>query len=305
MHKNWVKIESIFRASGIYFELKDWFYYCLIEGRYFYYSPQTGKWRIKGKMLWQVSSSPSDFMAQAKFYSPPDYKSKTSEKENTKKKSSSNKKKKNHKKTQSKSYSYNYQNSGQSGDGIRSEFLSIFGEYLQKQRTRGYKIGWIWYKLIEDLTPSIVEICWLAVIFGYSKNWAVYKVREFYGSADVENIYATIIRYRNEWLEGFEKSWGNESEEQQYQEEYEQQRQSRQRERQRQNYSSQQKSKTSEFVHQTYLKLLGLTFPFTWKELKKAYRQMALQAHPDTGGSTEAFRQIHLAYETLSLYATN
>lgn len=308
MQQHWVEVESIFRTSGIYFELKGWSYRCLIDGRYFYYSPNTGKWRLKGKMLWLPSSSPDDFMAQAKVYSPPDYKSRASEKQNNQEKSSTNQKTKRKKKTQQKTYSYSYQNSGQGCDGIRPEFLSIFGNYLQKQRKRGYKIGWIWYKLIEDLTPSIVEICWLSVIFGYSKSWAVHKVRDFHGLANSNNIYLTITAHKYEWLSYFEQRWGNEEEESQqqererYQQQYEQQKQQKQ---QRQNSSKQHHSKASGFVHHTHLKLLGLTFPFTWKELKKAYRQMALQAHPDTGGTSEAFRQIHHAYETLSLYANN
>ena len=55
MQENWVKIEYIFRNSGIYFELKGGLYLCLIEGRYFYYSPNTGKWRMKGKRPWFAS----------------------------------------------------------------------------------------------------------------------------------------------------------------------------------------------------------------------------------------------------------
>ena len=75
MVKNWVNIEYIFREQGVYFELKSWCYLCHIQGRRFYYSPNTGKWRIKGKRTWQTSQSPEDFIAQAKAYSPPDYQS--------------------------------------------------------------------------------------------------------------------------------------------------------------------------------------------------------------------------------------
>ncbi len=70
MQENWVKIEYTFRNSGIYFELKGGLYLCLIEGRHFYYSPNTGKWRMKGKRPWLASTSPEDFMARAKVYDP-------------------------------------------------------------------------------------------------------------------------------------------------------------------------------------------------------------------------------------------
>ena len=73
MGEKWVKIEYIFRESGIDCELKGEFYLCLIEGRYFYYSPNTGKWRMKGKRPWLSSISTEDFIASAKVYEPPDY----------------------------------------------------------------------------------------------------------------------------------------------------------------------------------------------------------------------------------------
>ena len=74
MKENWVKIEDLFREKGIDFERQDWLYFCLIEGRNFYYSPQTGKWRIKGKGIWLCSTSPENFIAMAKVYVVPESK---------------------------------------------------------------------------------------------------------------------------------------------------------------------------------------------------------------------------------------
>ncbi len=71
MKENWVKIEEFFRSEGIELESKGDYYLCLIEGRYFYYSPNTGKWRMKGKRPWLCSSSPEKFIAMAKVYVPP------------------------------------------------------------------------------------------------------------------------------------------------------------------------------------------------------------------------------------------
>ena len=72
MAENWGNVAQIFQKSGINYELKDWLYLCEIEGRQFYYLPQTGKWRIKGKRAWQFSSSPEDLIAKAQEYSPPE-----------------------------------------------------------------------------------------------------------------------------------------------------------------------------------------------------------------------------------------
>ena len=44
---------------------------------------------------------------------------------------------------------------------------------------------------------------------------------------------------------------------------------------------------------------LGLTPPFTQRDLKQAYRSAALEAQRDTGGSALAFRLITQAYEAL------
>ncbi len=43
---------------------------------------------------------------------------------------------------------------------------------------------------------------------------------------------------------------------------------------------------------------LGLAPAATVAEIKRAYRQRALQAHPDRGGDAAAFRALHTAYES-------
>jgi hypothetical protein len=46
--------------------------------------------------------------------------------------------------------------------------------------------------------------------------------------------------------------------------------------------------------------LLGLEPGATLAELKRAYRQRALQTHPDQGGDAEEFRRVQRAYEKLA-----
>ena len=79
MAKTWANVERTFQDKGINYQLRDWVYLCQIEGRQFYYSPQTGKWRLKGKRVWQLSQNTIDFIAQAKKYSPPENKSNQTE----------------------------------------------------------------------------------------------------------------------------------------------------------------------------------------------------------------------------------
>ena len=42
---------------------------------------------------------------------------------------------------------------------------------------------------------------------------------------------------------------------------------------------------------------LGLTKEASYDEIKKAYRKLALQHHPDRGGDSEKFKEINAAYE--------
>lgn len=49
-----------------------------------------------------------------------------------------------------------------------------------------------------------------------------------------------------------------------------------------------------------YYKTLGVNKNATPDEIKKAYRKLASQYHPDKGGDTKRFQEIQLAYDTLS-----
>lgn len=49
-----------------------------------------------------------------------------------------------------------------------------------------------------------------------------------------------------------------------------------------------------------FYQLLNIPRSATDEEIKKAYRKKALLSHPDKGGSSEEFKHINIAYETLS-----
>ena len=53
-------------------------------------------------------------------------------------------------------------------------------------------------------------------------------------------------------------------------------------------------------THLQARQILGLTADFTAQELKKAYRKKAAVTHPDTGGDSEQFHLVNLAYEFLA-----
>ena len=289
MVKTWANVEEIFQNQGINYQLRDWMYLCHIEGRQFYYSPQTGKWRLKGKRAWQFSQTPIDFVAQAKEYSPPENKSNQSKYQQQKtQKESSRKKTQKTKKAKQKTHtsrSSNQKRTTGKVDEIRSEFLEEFGQYLQKQRERDYKIGWIWYSLLDQFVPTPKEICWLCVVFKYSPWWAFHQIKDIYVQVNREQIFAMIEENRDNWLKYFKNRWG-------IQEDSQKQREQRP--------PKNNQSTGYAFIYRSYLELLKVSFPFTKQELKSAYRKKALETHPDGGGTAEAFRQVHTAYQVLS-----
>merc|ERR1719228_1653946 len=49
-----------------------------------------------------------------------------------------------------------------------------------------------------------------------------------------------------------------------------------------------------------YYQVLGLRFPARTSKIKKAFRKLSLELHPDKGGSEEHFNLIREAHEILS-----
>ena len=50
----------------------------------------------------------------------------------------------------------------------------------------------------------------------------------------------------------------------------------------------------------TYYELLGISRDADAYQLKKAYKKAALKHHPDKGGDEETFKEVAIAFETLS-----
>ncbi|MEI7478309.1 MAG: DnaJ domain-containing protein [bacterium] len=49
-----------------------------------------------------------------------------------------------------------------------------------------------------------------------------------------------------------------------------------------------------------YYEVLGVTEEASEEEIKKAFRKLAMQHHPDKGGDQEKFKTINEAYQLLS-----
>ena len=299
--ENQTTVEAIFREKGIRYELRGCFYLCLIEGREFYYSPKTGKWRMKGKRVWLSSDSPIDFISSAINYQPPGSQYSQNKQQQHSSQQQSSQKKKKSKQTQDSS-SKKERKAGKINE-IREEFLNEFGQYLEKQRSRNYKIIWIWYSLLEDFIPTPLEICWLSVAFKYSPWWAVHQIESMYIVGDRQTILKAIDNNRDKWRADFINRWGQHHQSSDDRNRQEQGREqsggNRQNSREHKTHSSHSSTRVPPF-YRYYIELLKLSFPFTYDELKSAYRKRALLTHPDIGGSAEAFREINTAYEFLT-----
>jgi len=53
-------------------------------------------------------------------------------------------------------------------------------------------------------------------------------------------------------------------------------------------------------MSQNFYEILGVSKSASAEQIKKAYRKLALEHHPDRGGSQEKFKQLNEAYQVLS-----
>ena len=297
------EVQQFFDSQDIPCTLKGLFYLCSVDERQFYYSPNTGKWRFKGQSIWFKSSTPYDFLHQARQYSPPNYQEKYRSSQKDPYKKHQRQKKRSSQRKEYHRYSSHYHSHSTSNskhsqrpDGLSAEFIDVFEQCLFQQRLKGYKLGWLWHTLIKSVTPTPIEICWLSVVLNYSPGWAYHKIKDFSGYIDYQRLLNVIQDHRHLWLQYFQHHWGPH---QQHQSHQRQQHQSHQKHHQRQQQHHHSSTQQSTFPYQHYLDALNLSYPITREQLKCAYRQKAKETHPDLGGSPEAFRLINTAYEFL------
>lgn len=302
--KTWENVEKAFIDAGIKYQQKEWIFLCEIESGWFYYSPQSGKWRVKRTRAWKPSDSVEDFIRQASTYlqTPKEPKKSPRARAKGNRKKSKSKKKATKTKTSSSKKKQNYQSDRQNHqdlkDEVRREFLELFDEKIRICNERNYKPAWVWKVLLNEYLLTPKEICWLCVIYDYSPGWAFHQTREQHPSVGYREIWASIQENTREWRKYFEGRWqfspGNDARQQQN---------DKQQKRAGNNSWSTQGDSHSQ-RYQSYLDVLRLRCPFSRRELKIAYRKKALETHPDTGGTTEAFRKVHLAFEVLEPLAS-
>lgn len=112
---------------------------------------------------------------------------------------------------------------------------------------------------------------------GYRPGWVWHQLQQRYRwfSLDELQLIADVLGYRSGWAYHQFREWGPPP-----------------------------AAPPSPSKLQQSLALLGLRLPIDGVLLKRTYRQRSLQAHPDTGGSHEAFLHINQAYEYLKGHLT-
>lgn len=110
---------------------------------------------------------------------------------------------------------------------------------------------------------------------GYRPGWVWYQLQQRYRWFSLEDLQliADVLDYRSGWVYHQFKEWGPPQ-------------------------SSPPPPPVPTKLRQA-LELLGLKLPITEPTLKRAYRRLSIETHPDTGGSHEAFLHINQAYEYL------
>ena len=63
---------------------------------------------------------------------------------------------------------------------------------------------------------------------------------------------------------------------------------------------SEEDHEPQEIENKKLYEVLGLSQSATQDEIKRAFRKLAIQHHPDKGGDQELFKEINAAYEILS-----
>ena len=304
--KTWIDVEKAFVDAGIKYQQKDWVFLVEIDSRKFYYSPCSGKWRIKRTRAWQGSKSVEDFLALARECLRSGKESSESQRARRR---SNRQKRKSKKKTQQTKASnsqrqQNYRSYHQHQDlrdKVRPEFLELFDEKIRICNERNYKPAWIWKVLLDKYLLTVAEICWLCVVFDYSPGWAYHQGKEQYPELTYREIRSSFTQNQSEWLKYFHSRWQFSTSTESRQEAGRQQQNYQRQKGDRHNSdSSSTQGNSGSQRYQSYLDILRINYPFSRQELKRAYRKIALETHPDTGGTTEAFRKVHTAFEVLS-----
>jgi len=295
--KTWENVEKAFINTGIKYQQKEWIFLCEVESGLFYYSPQSGKWKVKQTRVWKSSDSVEDFIRQAleHIQTPKETKKSSKSKQAKNQKKNKSEKKATKTKTSSSKKKRNYQDLK---DEVRREFLELFDEKIRICNECNYKRAWVWKVLLDKYLLTPKEICWLCVVFDYSPGWAFHQTREQHPSVGYRQIWASIQENKREWRRYFEGRWQFSSRNGERQKQHDKQ----QKRAGNNSWSTQGASQSQRY--QSYLDILRLGCPFTRQELKIAYRKKALETHPDTGGTTEAFTQVHLAFEVLEPLAS-
>ena len=155
---------------------------------------------------------------------------------------------------------------------VTPEFAELVEELLEQAELRGYRKGWVYYRMIElwgelgQMDWHIHDLEWLAQKLGYRKGWATHKFYEL----NEEKIRQEEARRAEQY------------------------RRDNQRARQQQKRQRGPSSYRERLARA--LEMAGIPFEL-WpisdsKEFKTYIRRASLKYHPDTGGSHDAFLQF-------------
>lgn len=188
---------------------------------------------------------------------------------------------------------------------MNAGFFVELDKLCYEQAKRGYKPMWVFFRLKADFWLELAHVELIGKRLGFKSAWAQYRWAEIQEERqEREKAFLWEPLFREVWAAekvrlAAEAAQAVEAERKRAEAEAEK----AQAERKRAEQAEAAARRRSECPVERALTLFALEEPFTFQDLKRAYRRVAREAHPDAGGSHAAFLKVSESYENLKSLA--
>lgn len=176
----------------------------------------------------------------------------------------------------------------------RQEVIDRVGALQRYQKKFHVQPGFIYFQLVteRDGDVNVDELLHIQQVLGYKRAWVNYKIDELRARVKTGYTFQKDLEEKKRYSR-FDYEWRKRRQE--VEEELEQL------------FGAGSKPFAEANHHAPVyliepLRIIGLEWPVVLDQVKTAYRKLALERHPDTGGSAQAFTALKEAYDALVDY---